>query len=218
MSQQLLKHLPRRLPVFFLLDTSVAMAGTLQVALQEGCRVVRHELAVNDVASRHVYLSAVTFGEKAILYRLAPVNAFVPPTWDAQGYCKLEPAVKLLVEAFNSELIASRHERPGDYNPIIFCILGGSPLESWLDMQIALDAFVDNKRPLIIILLTHAELARSMKALSKYIYLLQPAEAIYLNGFFFWIVLAITKICESCVHGVTTIDLPPLPNGIIVLH
>ena len=203
MSDQFLRHMPRRLPVFFLLDASVAMTGTFQVIMQEGCRMVSHELVRNSAAARHVYLGIITIGEEGGHIPWLLFVFFVPPTWTARGASVLQPALKLVVAEY-AKLIASDAGRPGDYRPLIFCILGGQPHDKWEDVPKEIAHFAQNLHPLIVILVTRPELARSVRVLSNHIYTLQSFEAINIHHFFYWITQAIVKICEGYAHG-----LPP---------
>jgi uncharacterized protein YegL len=207
---------PRRLPVFFLLDTSKEMSGTFQVTLRDGLLVVKHEITRSAVASQHVYMAACTFGEQATVQGLVPAEAFLLPSWYAQGQCHLKPALLSLTDALTYDLLANRPDRPGDFAPLVFLIVGDDPSDSWEDTLQGLAAINDNRRPLIITLVSRPELVRRMRVLSHHVLLLQPAEAASMTNFFFWVAHVIIKVCADCEQGATAVDFPALPYGVVV--
>ncbi len=211
-----LNHRLRRLPVFFMLDTSDEMAGTFQVTMQDGLLVVKRELVQYGITSQCVYLGSVTFGGQATPYALVPLDAFTPPLWQAQGTSNLKPALLSLIEALMFDLIVARADHPGDYTPLVFLILGSYPSDEWEEALEGLAQFKDNRRPLIISLVTRPELIESVRTMSNYALLLQPAEAAYMTFFFFWVARTIVKACEDYERGATTIIFPELPYGVVV--
>lgn len=217
MTNFFLNHL-RRLPVFFVLDCSMAMVGTFQVTMQEGLLLITHKLSLDPVASQCVYLSWTTFGEKATLHRLVHLDSFSPPTLDVQNACALKPALTLLTEALTFDLIVTRPDRPGDYTPIVFLILGSRPSDLWQEHLKSLASFTDNRRPMIIILVTQPELVQEVGGIGNHVLLLHPAEAASMTNFFFWVAQTIIKVCQNSLQGATSIDFPVLPYGVVVPH
>ena len=207
---------PRRLPVFFLIDTSREMGGTFQVTLQEGLEVVKRLLLDSPIAARHVYLAGITFGEKTVAGRLRPVDAFEVAPWQAQGVCNLGSALVSLAEALTYDLLVTRPDRPGDYTPLVFPIIGDHPADAWEDALPGLATFSDNRHPLIVALVTRPELARDMRKLSNHVLLLSPAEAQSITSYFFWVAHVIATICADCERGATTVDFPAFPYGVVM--
>lgn len=209
---------PRRLPVFFLLDTSKEMGGTFQVTMQDGLQVVKSELMQHPLAAQHVYCGSILFGENATEFGLAPLDAFRIPGWDAQGRCNLQPALAKLSDALMFDLIAPRASAPGDYSPLIFLVLGGEPADVgiWQEASKALTLLDGGSRPLIVTLVTRPELVGAAKAISQHVLVLTKAEALYMTAFFFWVARTIEKISEDCERGTDVIGFPALPYGVDV--
>lgn len=207
---------PRRLPVFFLLDTSTEMGGTFQVTMQEGLQVVKSELMQHPLAAQHVYCGSILFGENTTEYGLAPLDVFRIPGWEAQGICKVQPALAKLSDALMFDLITPRPNAPGDYRPLVFLVLGGEPadVDAWQETAGALEMLEEQSRPLIIALVTHAELVDAARAISQHVLVLARAEALYVTAFFFWVVQTIAKISEDCERGTEVIEFPVLPYGV----
>jgi uncharacterized protein YegL len=212
-----LHHRSRRLPVFFLLDTSNAMAGTFQVTMHDGLLVVKRELTQHGVASQSVYLGGIMFNDQVMSHALVPFDLFTPPLWQAHGVCHLESALESLSECLTYDLIAARADHPGDYRPLVFLILGNLPPVETSERAVGEFAqFKDNRSPLIISLVTQPELAESVRAISSYVLLLQPAEAVHMSSYFFWVARTIAKACDDYERGATTINFPDLPYGVVV--
>lgn len=209
---------PRRLPVFFLLDTSKEMGGTFQVTMQDGLQVVKSELLQHPLAAQHVYCGSILFGENVTEYGLVPLDVFSIPGWEAQGRCNLQPALVKLSDALMFDLIAPRVSTPGDYSPLVFLVLGGEPddVGTWKEATGALTMSDEWPRPLIVSLVTRPELVDAAKAISQHVLVLAKEEALYITTFFFWVARTIGKISEDCERGTDVIGFPALPYGIAV--
>ncbi len=206
----------RRLPVFFLLDTSSEMDGTFQVTMQQGLLAVKHELSQADVPLHHIYLGGITFAEQATSHYLAPLEVFNPPTWEAYGSCNLKPALVGLAEALMFDTIAASNGRPGDYPPLVFLILGSTPIDTWEETIGTLASFIDNRQPLVVSLATRKDLAQMLGAISNYPLLLQSTEATYMTNFFFWVARTIAKVYMDYERGSMTVHFPDLPYGVVL--
>lgn len=216
MADLYLQYRPRRLPVFFLLDTSQALDGTFQVTMQDGLLVIKREVVQHVLGGQHVYVSSITFGEQTRDHGLVPLDNFTPPIWQAQGQCLLKPALESLMDALKFDLLTSRPDRPGDYAPLVFLVLGGTPSDAWEEKVEELKSFTDNQRPLIVALVSRPELVGKIRMLTNSVLLLQPAEAASMTYFFFWVARVITKVCEDCLRGASSINFPELPYGVIM--
>jgi len=209
---------PRRLPVFFLLDTSMEMGGTFQVTMQDGLQVVKNELMQHPLATQHVYCGSILFGENATEHGLAPLDVFGIPGWDAQGICNLQPALAKLGDALMFDLIAPRANVPGDYKPLVFLVLGGEPADvgTWQESISALTMCDERSRPLIVTLVTRQELVHTARVVSEHVLVLAKTEALYMTAFFFWVARTIAKISEDCERGRDAIEFPVLPYGVVI--
>ena len=183
--------------------------------MQQGLLMVKNELYRHPGCARSVYLSSIIFGETQITQPLVSLSFFTQPSWQAKGESVLKPALRSLEEALEYDLIVKSAERPGDYAPLVFLVLGGRPIDAWQDASTPLQAFTDNRRPLVIALVTQPSLAQEVKALSQHVLYLNPVEGVCMTNFFLWVAQAIRGICEDSERGATTINLPELPYGVV---
>ncbi len=205
----------RRLPVFFLMDTSKDMGGTLQVTMHDGLLAIKKELAQQTLLSPLVYLSLITFGKQVLWHRLRTPKFFEPPAWQAEGRCMLDPAIARLTKALEKELIPNRPERAGDYKPLVFLVLGSRPVDDWQKSMRGIATIYDNHAPYIITLVTRPDLLSEMKTISDKLFLLKPAKGLSMTKFFVWVRQSIIKISEDYSRGSTTAIFPDPPSELI---
>jgi len=210
----------RRLPVFFLLDTSQDMAGTFQVTMTEGIQLLKQELEriQRGMTAPLFYLSLLTLAEQSrqVVHLLKAPRRFEPPTWHAEGRCEFKTALVELRGMFEHDLIKTQPAMIGDHYPLIFIVLGSTPSDSWRPGLTTLTgAFIDNRRPRIITLVTKQRLVAEAKSVSDVVLLLRPAEAKNMTRFFFWAVDAIVRVGENYRNGAANLILPPLPDGVV---
>lgn len=210
---------PRRLPVFFVLDTSAAMDGTFAVTMQDGLLIVKRELAQHAAAARQVCLSVITFGDVVTETALQPTERFTPPEWLAGGSCQLRPALTSLAGALNYDLILPRPEHPGDYAPLVFLVLGDDPSDGWAEARQALMSFTSlavNQRPFLVSLVVYPRLAEKMHDINTHLLLLQSAQAVAMTAFFFWTARVIVKMFENNERGSGEMIFPDVPRSIVI--
>lgn len=209
---------PRRLPIFFLLDTSNEMDGTLQVTMQDGIQVIKSELIHHALAAQHVYCGGFLFGEDVREFRLVPLEVFHIPGWEARGTCQLQPALVKLSDALMFDVIAPHAGVTGDYKPLVFLVLGGEPTdaETWQEVVGTLATEEQAVRPLIVALVTRTELVEAAKHVSEHVLVLAKEEGLYMTAFFFWVAQVIAKISENCERGITEIEFPVPPYGVMM--
>lgn len=213
---QAIFHMPRRLPVFFVLDTSARMGGTFQVTMQEGLLLVKRELQAFGDAFEHAYIGSITSGGLATSYSLAPLPTFTPPYWQAGGECDLAGAFMHLADALSFDLLLPRSGHPGDYPPLVFLILGSEPSEQWTQTLEQVGAVLAQRQPLVLSLVTDLAIAEKVKAISRHIFLLQSAEALFITYYFSWTARTIARIWECYSSGISDIRFPDLPYGIVM--
>lgn len=121
----------RRLPVYFLLDTSRALLGTNIVSVTTGVQALCQRLAAHPVCRDVVSVSTIAFGGAVRRLDLAPVEQFALSALDAAGDALLGEALGALEQSLRYDLLEDRPGRPGDFKPFVFCALTGAPVDDW---------------------------------------------------------------------------------------
>lgn len=207
----------RRLPVFFLLDTSQETIGTIAVALQQGLSIVRDQLQRDSRTAGCAYLSYTLFGEHHRYSRLCSPWYFEVPYWQAAGPSFLLPAVEQLRVAFQTELLVSYPGTQEDYPPLIFLLLGSQPLDQWQETAISLTNLSDRTKPLFITLVTDPALVPLAQPIGRFQFQLARRSGECMTDFFYWAAQAIGHLYERYFNE-ASITLPTLPTNIIRLR
>lgn len=126
--------MPRRLPVYFLVDASGSMLGEKIASVNAGLAQIQR-LLLQDPRHPTIYASLIWFNDTAHETPLRPIAAFAPPRLQALGHTRLGAALRLLNAALDRDL---RGPRPGavtnpdllgDYRPFVFLLTDGAPDE-----------------------------------------------------------------------------------------
>lgn len=207
-------HHLRRLPIFFVLDDSAAVAGVFEVALHENMQTLQQELAREAITLRSVYLSVILFGQQVQPFDLTPVDRFMLPPLTAQGPRPLHTALHHVRNALEYELIIESATTPGDARPLIFIVLGDAPERDWEAPLQAITQYADNRRPTIIALGLDAAAVAPLAVTQVTRLALRERDGTCLARFFDWTTEVITQRSEAYARGDRTSTLPPLPRHI----
>jgi uncharacterized protein YegL len=123
----------RRLPVYFLVDTSGSMQGDPinQVASQLG--VVIDGLRANPQALETAHLCLITFGSSAkVEVPLTSLETFnIPTHLDASGSTAMGEALQLICRTRASDLNRKTASSSGDWRPMVFLMTDGIPTDDF---------------------------------------------------------------------------------------
>ena len=127
--------MPRRCPVYLLLDTSGSMSGEPIQAVRDGVNMIVETLLSEPTALDTAWLSVITFSETAEeKVPLTPITAFNPPYIEADGLTAMGGALNLLIDCVERDVQRRKneHER-GDWRPIVFLLTDGEPTDDRTD-------------------------------------------------------------------------------------
>lgn len=214
--------LPRRLPVFFLLDDSTAVQGPFQVAMQEGVQGVQRSLLNHPSARRNVYLSVVTFGARVHTTPLQSVRTFTCTPLVAQGARPLGEALRQLHQALDYMIIPDAMFGLGDIRPCVFIIMGAAPDPGWEAELAQIMTYLDNRRPQIIVLGFDGAAVQGMAGHDVPTHLptrlaLRTRDGHCLAQFFEWARGALIHLSEAATSGASSGAFPPLPPQVVIL-
>ena len=120
----------RRLPVYFLLDTSGSMNGEPIQALNNALSGMINSLRSDAQASETLWISIITFDR--IVNEVSPLTElplFQLPeiTCPQSGPTNTGKALELLFEKVTNEVKKGSHTQKGDWRPLLFVFTDGKP-------------------------------------------------------------------------------------------
>lgn len=123
----------RRLPVYFLLDTSNNMKGAPIKAMQTGLEQFQCEILEDVFLREAIAVGVITFSDEARLITngLIPISAFqtFPLTTAGDGK-RLDLAFQMLLQSMERDVIkAVVGGQRGDWRPVVFVIIDGQPTD-----------------------------------------------------------------------------------------
>jgi uncharacterized protein YegL len=120
----------RRLPVYFLLDTSGSMFGEPIQALNNALSGMISELRSDAQASETLWLSIITFDREVnIVSELTDLSSFQLPEiiCPQSGPTHTGKALEVLISQVRKELIKGSPTQKGDWRPLLFVFTDGRP-------------------------------------------------------------------------------------------
>lgn len=122
----------RRLPIYFLIDSSESMVGTPIAQVQEGLRTVIQTLRVDPYALETVFVSVIAFAGKAkVLSPLEELYKFYPPELPIGGGTSLGKGLECLMNELDRNIQKTTAEKKGDWKPVIFLFTDGNPTDNY---------------------------------------------------------------------------------------
>jgi len=120
----------RRLPVYFLLDTSGSMFGEPIQALNNALNSMIHTLRTDAQAQETLWISIVTFErEVKELIPLTDLQSFQLPeiTCPQSGPTFTGKGLELIYQKVKNELRKGSPDQKGDWRPLLFVFTDGKP-------------------------------------------------------------------------------------------
>lgn len=209
----------RRLPVYFLLDTSGSMYGEPIQALNNAMSGMINNLRTDAQALDSLWISIITFDRevKEIVPLTELVNFQLPEiTCPQSGPTNTGAGLDFIINKVNSDVIKTSPNQKGDWKPLLFVFTDGKPS----DIQ-----FYREKIPQIkalnfgsIVGCAAGNMANDdmLKELTDNVVHLDSADSATLKRFFKWVSETIEQGNKS--QGTNeSIDLPPPPSEIIMV-
>lgn len=208
----------RRLPVYLVMDHSAALQGTSMVVLNLGMQQLsqRSETGI-------VYLGLIAFADRVQKVTLAPIHLFTPLPLAAAGACALGAALKDLRQTFAHDLIRDTPERPGDYRPLVFVLLGGTPTDHWQPeaqqiLQMATSQQTNIVRPNVVGIALRDPAETILKEITPVVLRTapEPGRAPAITACFRWMGSFINEFVTAAATGAVgqAVQPPSLPTGV----
>jgi uncharacterized protein YegL len=209
----------RRLPVYFLLDTSGSMYGEPIQALNNALSSMVNTLRADAQALDSLWLSIITF-DKVVneIVPLTELAAFQLPeiTCPQSGPTHTGMALEVLYEKVQSEVRKGTAEQKGDWKPLLFLFTDGKPSDILLYKEMIPKIKTLNFGAIVCCAAGNMADDSLLKELTNDVVHLDTADSSTLKQFFKWVSETIEQGNKSQGTG-ESIALPPPPAEITVV-
>jgi uncharacterized protein YegL len=209
----------RRLPVYFLLDTSGSMYGEPIQALNSALSGMLNTLRADPQALDTLWLNFITFNTEAReLVPLTELIHFQLPeiVCPQSGPTHTGRALQLLHEKVLTEVKLGTAEEKGDWKPLLFIFTDGKPSDLQLYREMISKIKALNFGAIVGCAAGHAANDSMLRELTDTVVHLDTTDSATLKTFFKWVSETIEQGNAS--QGTTEqVTLPPPPGEMIII-
>jgi len=209
----------RRLPVYFLLDTSGSMNGEPIQALNNALSGMINALRTDAQALDSLWISIITFDrEVKEIVPLTELVSFQLPeiTCPPSGPTNMGAALELLCAKTSVEIRKGSENQKGDWKPLLFLMTDGSPSD--LAAYRAVIPIVKRQNFGVIVACAAGPKAKNdyLKELTDTVVHLDMADSSTLKSFFKWVSDTIEQGNKSMGTN-ENVPLPPPPSEVNIV-
>ena len=209
----------RRLPVYFLLDTSGSMNGEPIQALNNALSGMINTLRSDAQASETLWISIITFDRVVNeVVSLTELQSFQLPEiiCPPSGPTNTGKALELFFEKVNTEVRKGTPTQKGDWRPLLFIFTDGKPSDPLLYSEMIQKIKSLNLGAIVGCAAGTLADNSKLKELTDTVVHLDTADSSTLKQFFKWVSDTIEQGNKSM--GTTdTVTLPPPPSEDIIV-
>lgn len=209
----------RRLPVYFLLDTSGSMYGEPIEALNNALSGMINTLRTDAQALDSLWISIITFDrEVREIVPLTELASFQLPSISCpqSGPTHTGLALEMLHKKVKSDIILSTPNQKGDWKPLLFLFTDGKPSDIMLYREMIPKIKAINFGSIIACAAGNLADDSLLKELTDSVVHLDSADSATLKTFFKWVSETIEQGNKSQGTG-ETVALPPPPSEITIV-
>jgi uncharacterized protein YegL len=210
----------RRLPVYFLIDTSSSMGGEAIEAVRVGLDTLISALRQEPQALETAPLCVITFASEAkVVTPLTEITTVQIPKITARGKTALGAGLTLLAECIDTDVVKSTPEAKGDWKPLVFLMTDGGPSDDW---RAGLARFKQCKVGTFVALALGRHVHMDvLQEITPDVVTADQADSGALKAYFKWVTSSISVRSQSVDRGQTDTgglnQLPPPPPEINVV-
>ncbi|HEY8895013.1 MAG TPA: TerY-C metal binding domain-containing protein [Niastella sp.] len=207
----------RRLPIYFLIDTSESMVGEQIQMVEEGFAAIIKELKTDPYALETVWISIIVFaGQAKTLVPLQELVTFYPPKFPIGSGTSLSRGLGHLMFELRKNIVKTTTEQKGDWKPIVFLFTDGVPTD---DTQQAIAEWKQNwQRSANMVAISFGSEANThlLSELTPNVLLFKNTTIESYKEFFKWVTASIKTSSISVENNSTGFELANI-NGDTVL-
>lgn len=206
----------RRLPVYFLLDTSGSMYGEPIEALNNALSGMINILRSDAQAAETLWISLITFDKEVKqIIPLTDLNSFQLVRIDCpkSGPTHTGQALELLYELVIQDIKIGSPTQKGDWRPLLFIFTDGKPSDKLLYSEMIPKIKALKFATIVGCAAGNLADTTQLKALADTVVHLDTADSITLKQFFKWVSDTIEQGNQSRTTN-DTLVLPPPPSEV----
>jgi uncharacterized protein YegL len=206
----------RRLPVYFLLDTSGSMRGEPIQALNNALSGMIHSLRSDAQASETLWICIITFNSTVTeLVPLTELPSFqLPEITDPIGVTFTGKALEMLYSKASADIRKGNANQKGDWKPLLFLITDGQPSDKPLYSEMIPKIKALNFGVIVGCAVGRLADDSKLKELTDNVVHLATSDTSTLKQFFKWVSDTIEQGNKSM--GTTdSVTLPPPPQEVV---
>ncbi len=204
----------RKLPIYFVLDTSESMVGEPINSVEKGLVSMLASLRKDPYALESAYLSVITFGTAAKqVVPLTELSRFQVPRLVLGSGTVLGAALELLEKRIAAEVTKSTAETKGDYKPLVFLMTDGEPTDRW---EAAADRLMRNRALQIVAIGCGPDTnLNTLRRISELVVCGEEANEETLAKFFKWVSASVATASQAvdATGRDAKLSLEKLPQG-----
>ena len=209
----------RRLPVYFLLDTSGSMYGEPIQALNNAMSGMINTLRADAQALDSLWISIITFDR--VVNEIVPLTelaAFQLPeiTCPQSGPTHTGMALEMLSKKIPTEIKKGNENQKGDWKPLLFLFTDGKPSDMQLYREMIPKIKMLNFGAIVCCAAGNLADDSLLKELTNDVVHLDTADSATLKQFFKWVSETIEQGSKSQGTG-EHVPLPPPPSEITLV-
>ncbi len=209
----------RRLPVYFLLDTSGSMYGEPIQALNNALSGMINTLRADAQALDSLWISIITFDR--VVNEIVPLTelaAFQLPeiTCPQSGPTHTGMALEMLSKKVPAEIKKGNENQKGDWKPLLFLFTDGKPSDMMLYREMIPKVKMLNFGAIVCCAAGNLADDSLLKELTNDVVHLDTADSATLKQFFKWVSETIEQGSKSQGTG-EHVPLPPPPSEITLV-
>ncbi|MFT7073406.1 MAG: hypothetical protein ACJAX3_002402 [Patiriisocius sp.] len=174
----------RRLPIYFLIDTSVEMLGHHMETLKNVLQVMLSSFRQNPQLVESGVLSINNLSESNNkINPLIEVSKYELNDLQSSQYCFLGKSLSLLIEDIDKNVVKTTQEVKGDWKPLVFVLLASEPKDEYLNIVNELKKV---RQRTIVILIGNKVSIETANAISDNVVHMDNVDSLQISKYFAW--------------------------------